>query len=67
MRAPGANDDGSGTGALLALARAIARLGVVFRKPVRLCAFAGEEQMMVGSRAYAGKLYRTLYVSLESC
>ncbi|KAI0696384.1 hypothetical protein C8T65DRAFT_729669 [Cerioporus squamosus] len=56
VRAPGANDDGSGTGALLALARAIARLGVVFRKPVRLCAFAGEEQMMVGSRAYATKL-----------
>ncbi|RDX44966.1 Zn-dependent exopeptidase [Lentinus brumalis] len=56
VRAPGANDDGSGTGALLALARAIARLGVVFQKPVRLCAFAGEEQMMVGSRAYAAKL-----------
>ncbi|RPD60846.1 Zn-dependent exopeptidase [Lentinus tigrinus ALCF2SS1-6] len=56
VRAPGANDDGSGTGALLAIARAIARRGVVFRKTVRLCAFSGEEQSMVGSRAYAAKL-----------
>ena len=56
IRAPGANDDGSGTGALLGIARAIARRNVVFRKRVQLCAFAGEEQMMVGSRAYAGQL-----------
>ncbi len=52
-RAPGANDDGSGTGALVAIARAIARKGVVFHKPVQLVAFAGEEQGMVGSRVYA--------------
>ena len=53
VRAPGANDDGSGTGALVAIARAIARRGVGFRKHVQLVAFAGEEQGMVGSRAYA--------------
>lgn len=56
VRAPGANDDGSGTGALLAIARAIARRNVVFRANVLLCAFAGEEQGMVGSRAYAREL-----------
>lgn len=51
-RAPGANDDGSGIGALVGIARAIARSGVVFRKHVQLIAFAGEEQGMVGSRVY---------------
>lgn len=56
MRAPGANDDGSGTGALLVIARAIARRNVVFRANVLLCAFSGEEQGMVGSRAYAREL-----------
>ncbi|KAI0632797.1 Zn-dependent exopeptidase [Trametes polyzona] len=56
VRAPGANDDGSGTGALLGIARAIARRGVVFEANVILCAFAGEEQGLVGSRAYAREL-----------
>ncbi|TBU22152.1 Zn-dependent exopeptidase [Dichomitus squalens] len=56
VRAPGANDDGSGTGALVGIARAIARRGVVFRKNVQLVAFAGEEQGMVGSRVYARTL-----------
>nr|VWP01869.1 Structural maintenance of chromosomes protein [Ganoderma boninense] len=55
-RAPGANDDGSGTGALVGIARAIANGGVVFRKRVQLVAFAGEEQGMVGSRVYAREL-----------
>ncbi|KAJ8474664.1 hypothetical protein ONZ51_g7073 [Trametes cubensis] len=56
VRAPGANDDGSGTAALLGIARAIARRGVVFKTNVLLCAFAGEEQGMVGSKAYAKEL-----------
>ncbi|PIL26098.1 hypothetical protein GSI_11852 [Ganoderma sinense ZZ0214-1] len=55
-RAPGANDDGSGTGALVGIARAIAKSGVLFRKRVQLVAFAGEEQGMVGSRVYAREL-----------
>ena len=68
MRAPGANDDGSGTGALVAIARAIARRGVVFRKHVQLVAFAGEEQGMVGSRAYARTLFLFLAAtSAEMC
>ena len=58
MRAPGANDDGSGTGALVAIARAIVRRGVVFRKRVQLVAFAGEEQGLYGSRYYAQDMYR---------
>ena len=52
-RAPGGDDDGSGTVALLSIARTIARTGVTFRKNVQLCAFAGEEQGLLGSRAYA--------------
>ncbi|KAI0830101.1 Zn-dependent exopeptidase [Trametes gibbosa] len=56
VRAPGANDDGSGTGALLGIARAIARRGVTFRANVQLCAFAGEEQGGLGSQVYAREL-----------
>ncbi|KAH9856280.1 Zn-dependent exopeptidase [Lenzites betulinus] len=56
VRAPGANDDGSGTGALLGIARAIARRGVVPRTHLQFCAFAGEEQGLVGSQAYARQL-----------
>ncbi len=53
-RAPGGDDDGSGTTALLAIARTIARKGVTFHHSVELVAFAGEEQGLLGSRAYAG-------------
>ena len=52
-RAPGANDDGSGTTALLAIARTIARRHVKFLHHVELVAFAGEEQGLLGSKAYA--------------
>ncbi|OBZ75034.1 hypothetical protein A0H81_05297 [Grifola frondosa] len=55
-RAPGGNDDGSGTTALLGIARTIARKGITFRKNVQLCAFAGEEQGLYGSRYYAKEL-----------
>jgi Zn-dependent M28 family amino/carboxypeptidase len=55
LRAPGGDDDGSGTTALLALARAIRAAGVTFQKHVVLAAFAGEEQGLLGSRAYARK------------
>lgn len=52
-RAPGADDDGSGTISVLGIARTIARRGITFRKNVELCLFAGEEQGLYGSRAYA--------------
>ncbi|KAI0744832.1 Zn-dependent exopeptidase [Earliella scabrosa] len=57
VRAPGGDDDGSGTTALLGIARVIARKGIKFRKNVQLCAFAGEEQGLYGSRYYAQELY----------
>lgn len=52
-QAPGGNDDGSGTIALLGIARAVARTGLKFRSNVELVAFAGEEQGLYGSKAYA--------------
>jgi len=55
-RAPGANDDGSGTTSLLSIARTIARQKVKFHANVELVAFAGEEQGLVGSNFYAAKL-----------
>ncbi|RUL89224.1 M28 family metallopeptidase [Tautonia sociabilis] len=49
--APGAVDNASGTAALLELARAIAAIRP--GRSVLLVAFSGEEQGLVGSRAYA--------------
>lgn len=56
QRAPGGNDDGSGTVALLGIARAVARTGLKFRSNVELVAFAGEEQGLYGSKAYAREM-----------
>ncbi|KAJ6538480.1 hypothetical protein DFH09DRAFT_1263378 [Mycena vulgaris] len=55
-RAPGGDDDGSGTMAILAVARTIARKGIKFHSNVQLVLFAGEEQGLLGSKAYASKL-----------
>jgi len=55
MRAPGGNDDGSGTSGLLAIAKAIERKSVKFDMNVELVAFAGEEQGLLGSQAYASQ------------
>ena len=52
-RAPGGNDDGSGTATILSIARTIGSRGVLFKKNVQLVLFAGEEQGLFGSRAYA--------------
>lgn len=52
-RAPGANDDGSGTAMILALARAISQSKAKFKHTIKLCLFSGEEQGLVGSRALA--------------
>jgi len=49
--APGADDNGSGVVAALAVARAFA--GVELERTVRVVLFAGEEQGLVGSRDYA--------------
>ncbi|EAU84320.2 aminopeptidase [Coprinopsis cinerea okayama7 len=56
VRAPGADDDGSGTTGVLSIARTIGRKRLRFHKNVELVAFAGEEQGLYGSRAYAREL-----------
>ena len=60
LRAPGGDDDGSGTVALLSIARTIKRTGIKFKKNVQLAAFAGEEQGLLGSHAYA-RAYLSFY------
>ncbi|KAG2355094.1 hypothetical protein BDR07DRAFT_1427259 [Suillus spraguei] len=55
-RAPGGNDDGSGTIALLGIARTVGHSGITFRSNVELVAFAGEEQGLYGSKAYAREM-----------
>jgi Zn-dependent M28 family amino/carboxypeptidase len=55
-RAPGGNDDGTGTISIIGIARRIKHLGLTFRSNVELVAFAGEEQGLLGSKAYAREL-----------
>lgn len=50
--APGANDDGSGTAAVLELARVMSRYQ--FAKTLVFVTFAGEEQGLIGSTLHAG-------------
>jgi Zn-dependent M28 family amino/carboxypeptidase len=56
VRAPGADDDGSGATGVLAIARTIGRKDVKFHSNIELVFFAGEEQGLVGSRVYAHEL-----------
>jgi len=55
LRAPGADDNGSGTSAVLELARVFAESGIKFKHTIRFASWCGEEQGLVGSRAYASK------------
>jgi hypothetical protein len=52
-RAPGANDDGSGTAAVMELARVMSRYE--FPKTLVFIAFAGEEQGLIGSTLHAAQ------------
>jgi hypothetical protein len=52
---PGANDDGSGTVAVLAAAYALSHFS--FQRTVKFVTFAGEEIALIGSRAYAKEAY----------
>jgi hypothetical protein len=56
-RAPGANDDGSGSSALLCMAQAIKQFrdtqGVTFSRTLVFEHYTGEEQGLLGSRAWA--------------
>merc|ERR1719429_593162 len=54
-RSPGADDNGSGSSAVLEFARLVASNGARFKNTLRLCLFTGEEQGLVGSRDLAGR------------
>jgi len=56
LRAPGGDDDGSGTTHVLAVARLIKEKRITFKSRFELVLFAGEEQGLVGSRAYSRSL-----------
>jgi predicted GH43/DUF377 family glycosyl hydrolase len=55
--APGADDDGTGTAAVLAAAEVLSHYR--FDRTIVFCAFAGEEQGLIGSKAYAKMLYQS--------
>lgn len=54
-RAPGADDNGTGSSCMLELARLVNTTHMTFNRGLRLCLFTGEEQGLVGSRAIASK------------
>jgi len=54
--APGVTDDGSGTAAVMELARVMSQFE--FEKTIVFIAFAGEEQGLIGSTLYAAKARR---------
>ncbi|GJJ16050.1 hypothetical protein Clacol_010329 [Clathrus columnatus] len=56
IRAPGANDDGSGIASLLGITHAIKENNLTFTNNIQFAAFSGEEQGLVGSIQYAQKL-----------
>jgi hypothetical protein len=55
QRAPGADDNGSGSAALIEFARVIQASGTTFRHTLRLMLFTGEEQGLIGSRNLASQ------------
>jgi len=55
-KAPGANDDGSGTVAVLAAALILSQY--TFNRTIKLVTFSGEEIGLRGSRAYAEAIYK---------
>jgi len=54
--APGAEDDGSGSAALLEFLRVLVESDIQFEKTIILVWFGGEEQGLLGSRAYVTSL-----------
>ena len=52
----GADDNASGTAALIAIAESLARGDTRFRRPIVLAAFAGEEIGLLGSRVFVRRL-----------
>lgn len=56
LRAPGANDNASGTALVVAAARALS--GYRFEKTLKFVCFSGEEQGLRGSFNYAADLWR---------
>lgn len=53
---PGANDDGSGTAAVLAAAYALSQFD--FERTIKFVTFSGEEIGLLGSQAYAKEAYQ---------
>lgn len=54
-KAPGVNDDGSGTALTMELARVFAQSGIAFDATLVFIAFAGEEEGLVGAKLHAQK------------
>jgi hypothetical protein len=56
LRAPGADDNGSGSSNVLEIARVFTQSKIKFKYTLRFCLWSGEEQGLYGSRAYAAAM-----------
>eukprot|EP01064_Diplonema_japonicum_P010038 TRINITY_DN17403_c0_g1_i1.p1 TRINITY_DN17403_c0_g1~~TRINITY_DN17403_c0_g1_i1.p1 ORF type:complete len:862 (+),score=216.49 TRINITY_DN17403_c0_g1_i1:51-2636(+) len=65
QRAPGGDDNASGTSALLELARVIFTRKLSFDYTIKLCSFSGEEQGLLGSAAQA-RLWKQQGMAIEA-
>jgi len=54
-QAQGCTDNGTGTATTLEAARILAKVGAVPKRTIRFCLWGGEEQGLLGSRAYVQK------------
>jgi hypothetical protein len=59
IAADGANDNGAGSVALIEAARLIQKLGIKPRRTIRFALWTGEEQGLLGSRAYVTQHFAT--------
>jgi len=64
--APGAEDNGSGVAALLAIMKAFRETGIRPKKSVAFVAFAAEEPGLLGSNAYAHSILQTK-TNMDQC
>ena len=56
----GATDNGAGSGTMMEAMRLIKKLGLNPRRTIRIALWTGEEQGLMGSRAYVAKHYGTV-------
>jgi len=66
QRAPGADDNGSGSASVMEILRAVKQSGIAFQKSFMFVWFSGEEQGLFGSAALAADLVDRANITLSA-